>query len=164
VSSPPRTGSRRCAAADAVLRSPRHGYTRALIEAAPVPDPPGVAPSPWPNRHSRPRRPFAKRRPAIGLRGDHRHRGFRGTRGTGRHRGAQGRRGGGAGALHGFVSVVAIGADGRLHRAEIQDGGTAAMLADGPLAHRLANATRAGLMSSGPNRPAPLSQFTRLGS
>ena len=66
----------------------------------------------------------------------------------------------GHGALHGFVSLVCIGQDGRLHRAETQDGGAAALLAGGALPPLLAHATRAGLMSSGPNRPAPLSQFT----
>ena len=66
----------------------------------------------------------------------------------------------GHGALHGFVSLVGIGEDGQLHRAETQDGGVAALLARGPLPSRLVHATRAGLMSSGPNRPAPLSQFT----
>ena len=66
----------------------------------------------------------------------------------------------GHGALHGFVSLVAIGPDGLLHRLEVQDGGTAALLAGRPLPARLADATRAGLMSSGPNRPSPLSQFT----
>jgi hypothetical protein len=58
------------------------------------------------------------------------------------------------------VSFVAIGADGRLHRAEVQDGGVKALLAGLPFPEHLANAALAGLMSSGPNRPAPLSQFT----
>lgn len=66
----------------------------------------------------------------------------------------------GRGALHGFVSLVGIGQDGQLHRAETQDGGAAALLARGPLPSLLSEATRAGLMSSGPNRPAPLRQFT----
>ena len=81
----------------------------------------------------------------------------------------------GRGALHGFVSLVAIGTDGRLFRADIQDGGSAALLAGSrlagsrlagsrlagsSLADEIVNATRAGLMSSGPNRPEPLSQFT----
>jgi hypothetical protein len=66
----------------------------------------------------------------------------------------------GRGALHGFVTFVAIGPDGRLHRAEVQDGGTKTLLAGRPVPDLIANAPLAGLMSSGPNRPTPLSQFT----
>jgi hypothetical protein len=66
----------------------------------------------------------------------------------------------GRGALHGFVTLVTIGPDGRLHRAEVQDGGVRALLAGRPVPDPIANAPLAGLMSSGPNRPAPLSQFT----
>jgi hypothetical protein len=66
----------------------------------------------------------------------------------------------GHGALHGFVSFVAIGSDGRLHRLEIQTGGAGALQAREPIPDFLAEARWAALMSSGPNRPAPLSQFT----
>jgi hypothetical protein len=66
----------------------------------------------------------------------------------------------GRGALHGFVALVAIGRDGRLHRAEVQDGGARALLAGGPVPDHIADAQLVGLMSSGPNRPMPLSQFT----
>jgi hypothetical protein len=66
----------------------------------------------------------------------------------------------GRGALHGFVTFVAIGRDGRLHRAEVQDGGARALSAGGLLPDYIAAAPLAGLMSSGPNRPTPLSQFT----
>ncbi len=71
----------------------------------------------------------------------------------------------GRGAIGGFVSFVALTADGELLRAETQRGGTATLFTDGektgsepPTA--VANAPLAGLMSSGPDRPAPLSQFT----
>jgi hypothetical protein len=66
----------------------------------------------------------------------------------------------GRGALHGFVSFVAIGSDGRLHRLEIQNGGAGALQANEPIPDFVAEARWAALMSSGPNRPAPLSQFT----
>jgi hypothetical protein len=66
----------------------------------------------------------------------------------------------GRGALHGFVSLVAIGPDGSLYRAEVQGGGADSLLAGQPLPKTFADAPLAGLMSSGPNRPTPLSQFT----
>jgi hypothetical protein len=47
-----------------------------------------------------------------------------------------------------------------LHRAEVQDGGVTALLAGGAVPDQIAAAPLAGLMSSGPNRPTPLSQFT----
>ncbi|MEZ5934146.1 MAG: hypothetical protein R3F54_19855 [Alphaproteobacteria bacterium] len=71
----------------------------------------------------------------------------------------------GRGAIGGFVSFAALTADGRLLRAETQRGGTATLFTDGeatgvaPPAD-IATAPLAGLMSSGPDRPAPLSQFT----
>ncbi len=68
----------------------------------------------------------------------------------------------GRGAIGGFVSFVALTADGAIVRAAVQRGGSAALFAGGlsavPDAIRRANA--AGLMSSGPDRPEPLSQFT----
>ncbi|MDH3660362.1 MAG: hypothetical protein OEU92_10070 [Alphaproteobacteria bacterium] len=71
----------------------------------------------------------------------------------------------GRGAIGGFVSFVAITADGELLRAETQRGGTSTLFTDGertgvPPPAAIANAPKAGLMSSGPDRPAPLSQFT----
>ena len=68
----------------------------------------------------------------------------------------------GRGAIGGFVSFVAIAASGRIERTETQRGGSAALFSGGiasmPIA--LAEARIAGLMSSGPDRPEPLSQFT----
>jgi len=71
----------------------------------------------------------------------------------------------GRGAIGGFVSFVAITADGELLRAETQRGGTTTLFTEGeqtgasppPL---FADAPLACLMSSGPDRPVPLSQFT----
>jgi len=62
------------------------------------------------------------------------------------------------GAVGGFVSLVVIGTDGQVHRAEAQRGGMAALFpADIPAA--IATARRAAVISSGPERPEPLSQF-----
>ena len=71
----------------------------------------------------------------------------------------------GRGAIGGFVSFVAISADGELHRAETQRGGTSTLFTDGERTGAsppsvIAEASIAGLMSSGPDRPAPLSHFT----
>ena len=67
----------------------------------------------------------------------------------------------GRGAIGGYVSLVALTADGGVLRAETQRGGVAALLtAAGELPAPLATADFAGLMSSGPDRPEPLSQFT----
>ncbi len=71
----------------------------------------------------------------------------------------------GRGAIGGFVSFVAITAGGELLRAETQRGGTATLFTDGEKTGiepppAIANAPLAGLMSSGPDRPTPLSQFT----
>ena len=64
------------------------------------------------------------------------------------------------GAIGGFVSVAALGHDGRVHRAEIQDGGVTALLDEERVSRAVLEAPSAVLMSSGPNRPEPLSQFT----
>ncbi len=64
------------------------------------------------------------------------------------------------GAIGGFVSVAAIGRDRRIHRADIQNGGATALLAEGRVPRAVLEASSAVLMSSGPNRPEPLSQFT----
>ncbi|GEO42888.1 hypothetical protein SAE02_70360 [Skermanella aerolata] len=66
----------------------------------------------------------------------------------------------GKGAVGGFVSLVVIGVDGRLHRAETQQGGTTSLFGGGTIPVVIAEAQFAALMSSGPDRPAPLSQFT----
>ena len=69
------------------------------------------------------------------------------------------------GAIGGFVSFVAIASDGSLLRAETQRGGTRTLFTSGeatgvapPAA--VAEARFAALMSSGPDRPDPLAQFT----
>jgi hypothetical protein len=66
----------------------------------------------------------------------------------------------GRGAIGGFVSFAAIGEDGLLHRAETQRDGTRGLFGGEPLPAQLARARHAVLMSSGPDRPAPLAQFT----
>lgn len=63
------------------------------------------------------------------------------------------------GAIGGFVSLAAIGTDALLRRTEIQRGGGAALLAGG-LAPEILASPVAALMSSGPDRPTPLAQFT----
>jgi hypothetical protein len=68
----------------------------------------------------------------------------------------------GRGAIGGFVSFAALASSGEVIRAETQDGGTGGLfpggLAFAPAA--LLEAPVAGLMSSGPDRPEPLQQFT----
>lgn len=71
----------------------------------------------------------------------------------------------GRGAIGGFASFVCITAAGELRRAETQRGGTATLFVDGettgtgpPAA--VAEARFAAVMSSGPDRPRPLAQFT----
>jgi len=66
----------------------------------------------------------------------------------------------GHGAIGGFVSLVVIGEDGALRRAETQQGGTTGLFAGAGMPAVLAHARHAALMSSGPNRPSPLAQFT----
>jgi hypothetical protein len=65
----------------------------------------------------------------------------------------------GRGAIGGFVSLVAIAPDGTLLSAGTQRGGSAALFPAG-WPEGLADARLAALMSSGPDRPEPLSQFT----
>lgn len=64
----------------------------------------------------------------------------------------------GRGAIGGFVSLAVLTEEQKLLRAETQDGG-AQSLFDGPPSDDILQARWAGLISSGPNRPAPLSQF-----
>ena len=68
----------------------------------------------------------------------------------------------GRGAIGGFVNLVAITAAGTVERAEIQRGGSAALFSGGiaSMPIDIAEARIACLMSSGPDRPEPLSQFT----
>jgi hypothetical protein len=62
------------------------------------------------------------------------------------------------GMVRGFVSLAVL-ADGEVLRAETQRGGSAALFGDDP-PERIARAPVAVLMSSGPDRTEPLSQFT----
>ena len=64
----------------------------------------------------------------------------------------------GRGAIGGFVSLVILSDDGRLLRASVQDGGAEALFPE-ETPREIAQAQFAGLISSGPNRPEPLSQF-----
>lgn len=68
----------------------------------------------------------------------------------------------GRGSIGGFVSVVALTRTGEVTRAETQQGGSRGMFPAGIDAAppQLIMAPVAGLISSGPNRPAPLAQFT----
>lgn len=65
----------------------------------------------------------------------------------------------GRGAIRGFVSLSVITPDGTLVNLGVQRGGAQAMLALSGF-DRTARAEHAVLMSSGPDRPEPLSQFT----
>lgn len=70
----------------------------------------------------------------------------------------------GTGAIGGFATFAAIDTDGRLHRAETQRGGTATLFTEGEFTGAepppaIAEAPFAAVISSGPDRPAPLSQF-----
>ncbi len=65
----------------------------------------------------------------------------------------------GRGMLGGFVSLAALDMEGRLQRAETQRGGAAALFPGG-LPDIIADAPVVALMSSGPDRTPPLSQFT----
>ena len=71
----------------------------------------------------------------------------------------------GRGAIGGYATFVAIGASGSLLRHETQRGGTACLFIDGEATGvepppAVAEARLAAVMSSGPDRPEPLSQFT----
>jgi uncharacterized protein DUF6963 len=70
----------------------------------------------------------------------------------------------GRGAIGGFATYAAITADGRLLRAETQRGGGSTLFTDGETTgveppEEVASAIAAGVISSGPDRPAPLTQF-----
>ncbi|MEM8872580.1 MAG: hypothetical protein AAGE38_19425 [Pseudomonadota bacterium] len=64
----------------------------------------------------------------------------------------------GRGAIGGFVSLVVLTADQKLMRAETQNGGTRGLFTTSP-PEEILRAPYAALISSGPNRPSPLSQF-----
>lgn len=64
----------------------------------------------------------------------------------------------GRGAIGGFVSLAALN-DGDLHRAECQRGGALALWDGADPPPEIAEARLVGLMSSGPDRPEPLSAF-----
>ncbi len=68
----------------------------------------------------------------------------------------------GRGAVRGFVSFVVLTAVGDVRRFDTQRGGGGALFPGGLAAMpaAVAQARVAGLMSSGPDRPEPLSQFT----
>ncbi|MFL9933910.1 hypothetical protein P0D88_33020 [Paraburkholderia sp. RL18-103-BIB-C] len=68
------------------------------------------------------------------------------------------------GAIGGFVSYAVLSADGRLIRHETQRGGSRTLFICGESTglnppEDVASATSAALISSGPDRPSPLSQF-----
>lgn len=70
----------------------------------------------------------------------------------------------GTGSLGGFATFAAITADGVLLRAETQRGGASTLFTAGEKTGvepptEIANAIAAGVISSGPDRPAPLAQF-----
>ncbi|WP_068117340.1 DUF6963 family protein [Tropicimonas marinistellae] len=65
----------------------------------------------------------------------------------------------GRGAIGGFVSLSALTPDGQVRNLDTQRGGAKALLASTERA-ALTSARHAVLMSSGPDRPEPLSQFT----
>lgn len=71
----------------------------------------------------------------------------------------------GRGAIGGFASFVAFDRAGRLWRAETQRGGTGTLFIAGETTggdppDEIAEAPWAAVMSSGPDRPSPLAQFT----
>lgn len=70
----------------------------------------------------------------------------------------------GTGSIGGYAVYAAIGQDGILHRAETQRGGSATLFTRGEKTgveppEEIATAMYAAVMSSGPDRPDPLSQF-----
>ena len=70
----------------------------------------------------------------------------------------------GTGSIGGFAVFAAISEDGRLFMSETQRGGTATLFTAGETSgvlppSEIAAAPYAAVMSSGPDRPAPLSQF-----
>jgi hypothetical protein len=70
----------------------------------------------------------------------------------------------GRGAIGGFATYAAISADGRLFRHQTQRGGSTTLFIEGESTGVLppedvANAVAAAVISSGPERPEPLSQF-----
>jgi len=69
-----------------------------------------------------------------------------------------------SGAIGGFAAFAALAGDGTLHRAETQRGGSRTLFTYGETTGVMppppvAAASMAAVMSSGPDRPAPLAQF-----
>lgn len=64
----------------------------------------------------------------------------------------------GRGAIGGFVSLAVLTAEGRLLRVDTQNGGTKGLFPGDP-PEEILQAPLAALISSGPDRPPPLSQF-----
>lgn len=70
----------------------------------------------------------------------------------------------GTGAIGGYAVFAALAGDGTVHRAETQRGGTRTLFTSGEHTGvepppEIATARYAAVMSSGPDRPAPLAQF-----
>lgn len=70
----------------------------------------------------------------------------------------------GKGAIGGFAAFAALTSDGRLFRTETQRGGTTTLFTEGETTGTvppqvIASAPFAAVISSGPDRPAPLTQF-----
>ncbi len=70
----------------------------------------------------------------------------------------------GRGAIGGFATYAAIGGDGRVFRHQTQRGGSSTLFIEGeatgvPPPDEVADAIAAAVISSGPERPEPLSQF-----
>lgn len=68
------------------------------------------------------------------------------------------------GSIGGYAAFAAIGIDGKVHRAETQRGGTRTLFVAGETTGVspppvVVEANIAGVMSSGPDRPPPLSQY-----
>ncbi|GJL83107.1 MAG: hypothetical protein DHS20C01_27410 [marine bacterium B5-7] len=68
------------------------------------------------------------------------------------------------GSIGGYATFATLDSQGRLYRAETQRGGTTTLFVDGETTgvrppDEIAQATMAGVMSSGPDRPTPLAQY-----
>lgn len=68
-----------------------------------------------------------------------------------------------AGDLHGFAVFTVLGADNEPVSLQCQRGGLATIRAQAEALARMAEATVAGVITSGPDRPEPVSQFLAAG-